>query len=77
MSPDRGRKSRAAKKLPGVPADLGQSRYFVIAALSSIKLFDELRRGSLDTSSIADTNVTSILGNLVKNLPIDFDFLLK
>jgi hypothetical protein len=77
MTPDRGRKSRTTKELPGVPAYLGEGSYFIVATFGSIKLFDELRRRSLDTSSIADTNVTSILGNLVKNLPIDFDFLLK
>ena len=77
MTPDRGRKSRSTEKLPGVPAYLGESSYFIIATFGSIKLFDELRSRSLDASRIADTNVASIFGNLVKHLPIDVDFLLK
>ena len=76
MSPDRGRKARTTKKLPGVPIYLGQIMYFTTPTFGSFKLFDELGGGAGFTGRIIDPNVPATFSYFVENFPIDSQFIL-
>ena len=76
MSPDRGRKARTTKQLPGIPTYLGQIMYFTTTTFGSIKLFDELSRRAGFTGRVIDPNVPATFSYIVENFPIDSQFIL-
>ena len=77
VSPNRGRKTGGAEKLPGIPADFREHPYFLTSRSSTIKLFDELSSGSRLTSRVADTYVPAGTGNLVSDSMYAADLFLE